>query len=126
MDRLAAQEGDDLVVALAAGDHLAGHLQPDLAGHPQDVALRRRRIRTDDEVRATQGVEVGGMVGDKKRHVEQFAQFLGHRVRFGTKDTIQCLAGCQVMGLGTDPADPVGDNRHLLGHPPDAELLETA
>ncbi len=30
------------------------------------------------------------------------------------------------MRLRADPADPVGDDRHLLGHPPDAELLEAA
>ena len=126
MDRLAPQKGDDLVVALAAGDHLAGHIQPDLAGHPQNVALRGGRIRPDDEVRSAQSIKVGGVIGDEKGHVEQLAQFFGHGGGLGAEDTVQRLCGGQVVGLRADPADPVGDDRHLLGHPAHAELLKAA
>ena len=39
---------------------------------------------------------------------------------------VQGLGGRHVVRLGTHAADAVGDARHLLGRPADAELLEAA
>ena len=65
------------VAVLAHLDDLAADFQPDFMDDAQNVAFSNGGIRAHDEVRAAQGIEVGGMVGAVKGHVEQFAQFLG-------------------------------------------------
>ena len=117
---------DHVMVAHAAVDDLLADLQPDLVHHAQDVALGRRRVGADNEVRTAQRVEVRGVVGDVEGRVEHLAHLLGRRRRLDVKQRVQRLGGRHVVRLGADAADAVGDARHLLGRPADAELLEAA
>ena len=63
MDLAPADHLDHGVAVLAHLDDLAADFQPDLVDDAQDVALGNRGIRPHDEVRAAQGIEMGGVVG---------------------------------------------------------------
>ena len=102
-----------------------GHVHADFRYDTQNVPLGRRGRGTDDEVRPAQGVKVSRMIGGVENAVEQLAELLGRRRRIDVEQRVQGLRGRQVMGLGTDAADPSGQVRHVLGRPAHAELLET-
>ena len=117
---------DDSVAVLAHLDHLAADLQPDLVDHAQDVALPHRRVRSHDEVRPAQCIEVGGVVGAVERAVEQLPQQLGRPRRIDVIHGVGGLGRGHVVRLGAHAADAVGDDRHLLHRPADRKLLEAA
>ena len=126
MDLAPADHLDHVVAVLARLDDLAADFQADLVDHAQDVALGHRGIRTHDEIRAAQGVEVGGVVGDVEGAVEQLAQHLGGARRVDVIDRVGGLGGGHVMRLRADAADAVGEQRHLFHRAADAEPLEAA
>ena len=70
MDRLPPDDRHDTLRALAQLDHLPARLQTDFADHAQNIALRRGCIRSDHKVRPAQGIEVQGMIPNKKRGVQ--------------------------------------------------------
>ena len=107
-------------------DHPAADVQADLPDDAEDVPLGDRRVGTDDQVRSAQRIEVSRVIGDEERAVEQLAQELGRPRRIDPVDGIGGLGRGQVMGLRADAADPVGEGRHLLDRPTDAERLEPA
>lgn len=117
---------DDVVVALAAGDDLLADFDADFVDDAEDVALPGRGVWPNYKVRAAQGVEVNGVVGDVEGAVEHLAQLLDRRRRLYAVEHVQRLGSGHVVRLGADAADAVGDARHLFGRAADAELLEAA
>ena len=126
VDLAAADHLDDVVALLAGLDDLAADFHADLGQDAQDVALGRRGVRSDHEVGAAQGVEVGGVVGHVEGAVEQLAQELGGPRRVDVVDRVGGLRGGHVVRFRADAADAVGQRRHLLHGAADAEPLEAA
>ena len=126
MNLAPADHLDHGVAVLAHLDDLAADLQSDFVDDTQDVSLCDRRIRSDDEIRSAQGVEVGGMVGGVERAVKQFAQHLGGARRVNVVDRVRGFGGCHVMRFGAHAADAVGEERHFLHRAADAESFKAA
>ena len=126
VDTTTSHNPDGLMVALTAINHLTCDLQTKLTGNAKNITFGRRRIRADDKIRPAESIKMSRMISNKKSHIQQFAQFSGRRWRFYPEQGIKCLGRSQVMCLGTDSADTVGDDRHLLSHSSHAELLEAA
>src|SRR5450756_1302651 len=124
MDLAATDHLDDVVTLLASLDYLAADFHADLGEHAQDVALSRGGVRSDDEVGAAQGVEVGGVIGDVEGAVEQLAEQLGGTRRVDVIDRVACLGGGHMVSFRADAADAAGQRGHLLDRPADAEALE--
>jgi hypothetical protein len=92
---------------------------------PQDVSLRGVRIRSQDEVRGCEGVEVRNMAMDECGGVVQFPEFFGCRGRI---DLIHCICGLtrgQVVYGRSNAADPRNNPRYLLDGHSFHEFLES-
>ena len=126
MNHLAAEVSDEFAQAAAHGNDFLAHFDPDLLDHAHHVALLRRRLRSDNEVRAAQDVDVQGMVLHDEGVIDQFANLPGGGRRLNLVKVIQRLGGGHVVRGGANPADATGDLGHLLGGPAQAEDLETA
>ncbi len=126
VDFAPADHLDHGMAVLAHLDDLAADFQPDLVDDAQDVAFGNRGIRTHDEVRAAQGIEVGGVVGAVEGGVEQLAQLLAGGRDFDMVDGVDSLGGGHVVRLGADAADAVGQQGHFFHRATDAEAFESA
>ena len=93
---------------------------------PDDVALLRRRLRADDEVRAAQDVDVQRVVLQHEGVIDQFADLAGGGRRLDLVEVVERLGRGHVMRRGAHAADAAGDLRHLLGRSAVAEDLEAA
>ena len=67
------------------GDHLLADIDTHGVYHTQDVALSRVRVRAENKVRPSQGVEVYGVIGAVEGIVEHLADFLNNRSRLDVK-----------------------------------------
>ena len=94
--------------------------------HAEDIALCNWRIRTHNEVRATQGVKVRGVISHIERAVEQLAQLFGGGRRIHVIDGIRGLGGSHMMCFRAHAADAVGEQRHFFYRSPKTEALEAA
>src|SRR5450759_258122 len=70
MDLATTDDLNHSVAVLAHLDDLAADFQPNLVDDTQNVALSNRGIQAHDEVRSTQGIEVGGVVGAVEGAIE--------------------------------------------------------
>ena len=126
MDLAPADDLDHGMTVFAHLDDLAADLQANLVDDPQDIAFSNRGIRAHDEVRTSQGIKVGGVVGGIKCRVKQFAQFLAGGWHFDVIDGIHSLGSRHVVRLGADTANAVGQEGHFLHGATNAETFETA
>ncbi len=117
---------DDGVAVFAGLDHFSADLQPHFVDHAQDIALGNGRIGPHDEIGASQGVEMGGVIGEVEAGVEQLAQLLGSGWGIHVVHRIGGFGSRHVMRFGAHAADAVGEQRHLLDGASDAEALEAA
>ncbi len=117
---------DHRVTPFAGLDHLQADVGPDLANHAKDVALRDRRVGSDQEVGPGEHVEVGRVVSGHEGAVEELAQERGGAWRGDAVDRVDGLGRGHVVRLGADTADSAGEGGHLLDGPADAEALEAA
>src|SRR5271157_4458058 len=105
MDFPAAQSLDYSMIAGAAFDDLPAHIQTDFANDTQNISFRRIGIGADDEVRTAQGIEMGSMVRNEKRHIEEFAQLLGGRRRVHPKQLVEGFGRSHMVRFRTDAAN---------------------
>ena len=126
VDRPAADDLHHPVAPPAGLDDPSAGVAADALQDTQQVALRHRRVRPDHEVGARQGVEVGRVVGDEERRVEQLAEQDRGPRRRDAVDRVGRLGGRHVVRLGADAADPVDEDRHLLHRAAHAQALEAA
>jgi hypothetical protein len=107
-------------------EDLAGDLKSHFGHDSEEIPFGNRSGGADDEVRGGQGVEVRRVIGREEDAVEQLAEFLGRRRRIDVEQCIQGLTGRHVVGLGTHPADPIGQVGHVFGGTAEAEPFEAA
>ncbi len=74
---LARGERDQVAQLAPHGDHFLSGLDSDLGDDAEDVALRGRRLGSDNEIRTAQEIEVQRVVLHHERAVDQFADFAG-------------------------------------------------
>ena len=108
MDFAAAEHFDNCMADAAGFDHPAADLQADFTDNPQDISFGDRRLRPHHKVRTAEGVEVGGVIGEIKPHVQEFPQLFGGRWRIDPVDGVAGFGGRHVVGFRADPADPIG------------------
>ena len=124
---LAAADHLDQVMAVAAHfQHLAGDVQADFLHDAQDIPLRRRGGRPDDEIRSSQRVKVRRMIRRIEDTIKQLAELLGQRRRIDVKQGVERLGRGHVMRLRADAADAIGQVGHVLGRTPHAKLLKSS
>ena len=126
MNLAPADDLDHVVAVLPHLNDLAADFQSDFVDNAQNIAFGNGSIRAHDEVRAAQGIKVGGMVGAVKGHVEQFAQFLGGGGDIDVINRVDGLGGGHVVSLRADTADAIGQQGHFLDRASDAEAFEPA
>ena len=107
-------------------DNLPADFQTNLVDDSQDVALGDGGIRTHNEIRAGQSIEVGGVVGEVEGAVEQLAQHLGSAGWIDMVDRIHSFGTCHVVSLWANAADAVGEDGHFFNLAADAEALKAA
>jgi hypothetical protein len=117
---------DDTMPGVPSIDDLLADLRADLLDDAEDVAVGRRRVRSDDEVGAGQDVEMGGVVGDVEGVVEELSEHPPGARRRDLVHRIGGLGGGHVVSLRADAADPVRESRHVLDGAAYAEGLEAA
>ena len=88
VDAAAAHHLEQVVAHVAHVEYFAGDVHADFCDDAQDVALGRRSVRADDEIRAAQRVEVRRMVGRVKNAVEQLSQLLRGRRRIDVEQGV--------------------------------------
>ncbi len=117
---------DDLQHALRPRPHrddLAAELRVRLE-HAQDVPVRLRGVRGEEEVRSAEEHEVQEVVGEDVAVVEELPLDPRRGRDRGPVRLVQGPRRCQVVGLRAHPADPLRDLGHLLSPPAAAERLE--
>ena len=124
MNAAAAQHLDHVMIPGTTIHDLFADLDADFPDDAQEVALRRRSVRTQNEIRPAQRVEMRGMVGHEERHVEQFADFLCGGGGLNAKEPVEGLDRGHVMSFRAHATDAIGDHRHVFGRPAHTELLE--
>ena len=124
MNDLAAKIGDQFAQPAPGGDDLLAGIEADLADHADDVALRRRRFRSDDEIRSAQDEHVQRVVLQHEGVVDQFADLPARRGGLDLVEGVERLGRGHVMGGGADAADAAGDLRHVFRGTAEAEHLE--
>ncbi|OIQ68182.1 hypothetical protein GALL_502280 [mine drainage metagenome] len=121
MDTAATQTFDQIVVALARVDNLRADIQADFTDHSQNVALGRWCVRADNKVRAAQAVKMGGVVGNKKCHVNQFADTPGRGQTGHPKSRIYRFGRGDMVRFRANTTNAIGDVGHLFGLASDTE-----
>ena len=126
MDLATADHFDHRVPVFARLDHLPADFQSNLVDNAQNVAFSHRPIRSNDKIWTTKSVEMGGVVGEVKSAVKQFAQLLGRRGDGHVVDCVSRLGCCHVVCFRAYAADAVHQQRHLFHRSAHAEALKTA
>ena len=126
MNGLAAEISDDLPQPPARGDDALARFEPDLLDHPDDIALRGRRLGSDDKVGSAEDKDMQGMVFEHEGVIDQLAELAARRGGLDLVEVVERLGGGHVVGGGADPAYSAGDLRHVLGRAAKAKHLEPA
>ena len=125
MDFLAAEDLDDFLAELAQADAGAGEVGVG-GDQAEDVALRRRGVPAEQEVRRAQVEEAQRMALDDLAEVHQPAQLVGGGRDVDGHDGVAGLGRGEQVADGADAADARGDAGHFAVGPAFAELLESA
>ena len=99
---------------LAHLDDLAADLQPHFMDYAEDVSFGNRCVGSHHKVRATEGVEVRGVIRAIEGGIQQLTQKFRRARRVNLIDRV-CRLGCRhVVRLRADATDTIRDQRHLL------------
>ena len=112
MDFLAAEDLDDFLAELAEADAGAGEVGVG-GDEAEDVALGRRGVPAEEEVRRAEVEEAQGMALDDLAEVHQPAQLVGGGRDVDGHDGVAGLGGGEQVADGADAADARGDAGHF-------------
>ena len=114
MHEAAAQKGDYFVGFLEVLHYAPPHDCPDLAHHPEDVALSWIGIGPHEQVGAAQHEKVCAVVTGKEGIVHQLANLARRRWWLNAINGVTRLGGGHVVCGGTHTTDALRDTWHLF------------
>ena len=107
-------------------DNLFPNIQAHLIDHTQNVSFSRLRIRTQDEIRSSQGIKMKGMTMDIVGRIKKFPKLLSDPWRISLVNSVNGLTRGHVMGSGSDAADSGNDPGKFLHRSSQTEDLESS
>ena len=105
---------------------LLAHFDAHLLDDADNIAFLRGRVRSDDEIRSAQDVNMQRVVLHHECVIDQFANETGGRRRFDLIERVQRLGRSDMMCCRANTTYPARDLRHILGRPANAEYFEAA
>jgi len=125
MGGLAHKDGLDLLGKGAGLNNLGTDLQPYPGDYSQDITLGHRGIGPADEVRGSQGIEMGDVRMDEVGGIEEFPQLLAGRWDLNLINGVCGLTRGHMVRAWSDTADTGHNARQFFYRASLAEALKT-